>query len=45
MPRGIVFLIILLILIVGGAFFLSGRVKQQPTHTIEIDVAGNAAAH
>ncbi len=45
MPRGIVFLVILLILIVGGAFFLSGRVKQQPTHTIEVDVAGNAAAH
>ncbi len=45
MPKGIVILVILLVLLVGGAIFLGGRVKEQPTHTIEINVAGNAAAH
>lgn len=45
MPRGIVFLVILLVLLVGGAFFLSSRVKEQPTHSIEVDVAGNGTAH
>ena len=43
MPRGIIFLIVLLVLVIGGAVLLSSRVKQQPTHTIEVDVAANAA--
>lgn len=43
MPR-IVPLIILLIAIVGGLFALSTRVKQQPTHQIEVAVPQTAAA-
>jgi hypothetical protein len=42
MPR-IAVLIIVLILIVGGLFFLSTVPKQQPTKTIEVAVPqGNA---
>ncbi len=42
MPR-IIPLIIVVLLIIGGLFFLSPRVKEQPTHTIEVAVpAGNA---
>ena len=42
MPR-IIPLIIVVLLIVGGLFFLSTRAKEQPTHTIEVAVpAGNA---
>jgi hypothetical protein len=37
-------LIILILLIVGGAFLLSSRVTEQPTHQIEVDVTSNAAA-
>ena len=43
MPKGIIVLIVILALIVGGAILLSSRVKQQPTHTIEANVAANAA--
>lgn len=42
--RGIMFLVILLVLVVGGAVLLAGGVKEQPTHQIEMDVAGNAAS-
>ncbi len=42
MPR-IAVLIVVLVLIVGGLVFLSTVPKQQPTHTIEVDVPqGNA---
>jgi hypothetical protein len=45
MPR-IVPLLIILVVLIGGLFFLSTRVKQQPTHTIEVAVptpaGGNA---
>ena len=44
MPRGIVFIIVLLVIVVGGAILLAGRVKEQPTHTIEVNVATNAPA-
>ena len=44
MPKGIIVLIILLIVIIGGMFLLSGRVKEQPTQTIEVNVTTNAAA-
>lgn len=43
MPRGLVLLIILLVILVGGAFLLSGRVKEQPMRTIEVNVDANAA--
>jgi len=34
----LVVLIIVLVLIIGGLFFLSTVPKQQPTHTIEVAV-------
>jgi len=44
MPRGpAVILIILFLLIVGGAILLSHSVEEQPTRTIEVDVAPNVA--
>ena len=42
MPK-IAVLILVLVLIFGGLFFLSTVAKQQPTHTIEVNVPqGNA---
>ncbi|MEQ7874847.1 hypothetical protein ABDK56_12685 [Sphingomonas sp. ASV193] len=41
--RGLVVLVVLLILLVGGAWFLSGRARPQPVHTIETNVTANAA--
>ena len=39
----LVVLIIVLVLIVGGLFYLSTVPKEQPTHVIEVPVAqGNA---
>jgi len=43
MPRGAMFLIILLVLLIGGAFLLSRSVGEQPTRQIEVDVTANAA--
>lgn len=43
MPRGIIVLVFLLLILVGGAYFLSSSVHEQPTHTIEADVATDAA--
>ena len=46
MPKGIlVIAVILLVLVIGCAFLLSGRAKEQPTRTIEVNVTANAAAH
>jgi uncharacterized membrane protein len=44
MPR-IVILIIVLVLIIGGLVLLSTLPKEQPTHTIQVDVAQPANAH
>lgn len=44
MPR-IAVLIVLLLLIVGGLYFLSTVPKEQPTHTIEVDVPAPGNAH
>lgn len=44
MPRGILFLIVLVVLLAGLAFFLSSRVSEQPTSTIEVDVNAPANA-
>lgn len=39
----LVVLIIVLVVIIGGLFFLSTLPKEQPTHQIEVPVAqGNA---
>ena len=44
MPRGILFLIIFVIILIGLAVFLSNRVSEQPTSTIEVDVTAPANA-
>lgn len=43
MPR-IAVLIIILVLIIGGLFFLSTLPKQQPTKTVEVEVPQSAAS-
>jgi hypothetical protein len=41
--RGLVVIVVLLVLLIGGAWFLAGRSKPQPVHTIETNVTANAA--
>jgi len=43
MPRLIVFIIVLIV-VIGGLYFLSTVPKQQPTHTIEVAVPQGAPA-
>jgi hypothetical protein len=45
MPRGLLFLIVVILLLIGGIFLLSRSVEETPVQTIEADVAGNAAAN
>jgi len=44
MPRGIVFLVIVVVLLIGGLVFLSTRATEVPTGTIEVDVNAPANA-
>jgi hypothetical protein len=44
MPRGLIFLIVVVILLIGGLFLLSRSAGEVPVQTIEANVAGNAAA-
>ena len=37
--RGLIFLIVLIVALVGGAILLSRSVSEQPVKTIEVDVA------
>ncbi len=41
--RGLIVLIILFVVLVGGAILLSRSVVEQPTRTIEVEVTPNAA--
>ena len=43
MPRGLIFLILLIVIIVGGIFFLSRSAEEVPVQTIEANVTANAA--
>jgi hypothetical protein len=45
MPRGLIFLVILILLLVGGIYFLSRSADEVPVKTIETDVTSNAAAN
>ena len=45
MPRGLIFLIVVIFLLVGGIFLLSRSADEVPVQTIEADVAGNATAN
>jgi hypothetical protein len=42
MPRGLIFLILILLIIVGGIFFLSRSAEEVPVKTIEANVTANA---
>ena len=43
--RGVIFLVVVLLLLIGGLFLLSRNAGEVPTQTIEADVAANAAAN
>ena len=43
MPRGLIFLILLILVVVGGLFLLSNSAEEVPVQTIEADVTANAA--
>lgn len=43
MSRGILFLIVLVLLLVGGIVLLSRSAGEQPKQTIESEVTANAA--
>jgi len=45
MPRGLIFLVVLILLLIGGIFLLSRSADEMPVKTIESDVASNAAAN
>jgi hypothetical protein len=45
MPRGLIFLIVVILILIGGMFLLSRSANEVPVQTIEGDVAGNAAAN
>lgn len=38
MPRSVILVALILILLIGGAFFLSSRAQEVPTRPVEIDV-------
>jgi hypothetical protein len=45
MPRGTVFLIVLALLVIGGAFYLSRSAHEVPTKQIETDVSRDSNAN
>ena len=45
MPRGLFFLILLAILVIGALFFLSRQATEVPTTTIEANVTANATGN
>ena len=45
MPRGVLFLIIVLLLLIGGLFLLSRSADEVPVQTIEANVTANAATN
>ena len=44
MSRATLFLIVLILLIAGGAFYLSTSVHEVPTKPIEVDVSRDSAS-
>ena len=44
MPRGVLFLILLALLLIGGAFFLSSSADEVPLTQIEVDVSNAPTA-
>ena len=45
MPRGLIFLVLLIFLLIGGIYYLSRSAAEVPAKTIETDVTSNAAAN
>jgi hypothetical protein len=45
MPRGLIFLILAILLLVAGVYFLSQSADEVPVQTIESDVTANASAN
>lgn len=45
MPRGPIFVVILLLLLIGGLFLLSRSANEVPVQTIEENVTANAVAN
>jgi hypothetical protein len=43
MPRGLIFLVVVLLLLIGGIYFLSQNAKEVPVQSIEADVTANAS--
>ena len=43
MPRGLIFLILIILIVIGGLFFLSNSAEEVPVQTIESDVTANAS--
>jgi len=39
MPRSIVFLVLILLLLVGGAVFLSSNAREVPVKPVEVEVS------
>jgi uncharacterized protein YdgA (DUF945 family) len=44
MPRSTVVIVILVVLLLGGCYFLSTQAKEVPTKTIEVEVQQGANA-
>jgi hypothetical protein len=45
MPRGLFFLVIVLLLLIGGLFLLSRSAEEVPVQTIEANVTANATTN
>lgn len=45
MPRGLIFLILIAILLIGGMFLLSRSAEEVPVQTLEANVTANAATN
>lgn len=45
MPRGLIFLIVLVLILAGILYFLSNSAEEVPVRTIEADVTANASAN
>jgi hypothetical protein len=45
MPRGLIFLVVLLLIVIAGIYFLSQSASEVPVQTIESNVTANAATN
>lgn len=45
MPRGLIFLLLIVLLLVAGIYFLSQSADEVPVQTLESDVTANAPAN